>query len=507
MSRIFYYLIRNRQDFFGGLSLKGLIFTILIALGFGLSIPFAGVFQWEFGEVIDIHNILPDYAPYYIFGIIGLAIMVACFVKPVLGIFFFTAFLPFRSEDYTIIDISGAEIRIADFFILPAIVGWALNRIFVERKGLKFESTGAETSFLFFFWWCALSMAWTYSKSGTVSKLVQLVYSIIIVFMIIDTIKTKKSLNFIFVGWLIGGILLSAAGIMEKFSEEGRAESVNTSPLETGEYLNYPVLIAFGLFFTLKSKWLKTIVLGSILIFILGSLVSGSRGPLLGMAAGIFFFWIFSKEMKRFSYWAIGAIMFATISAFIMFFIMNLSQRDIIDNFTAPFERFIDLFETQYKPDIGEVYRIAIWQGIWEIFKRNPIFGIGVGALPEILPDYVTKVFQDPTLAHNIYLEVLIAVGPFGFMLFLWFVANIIKIIKPLLRTKDSTLRLISLGLTGALIAQAVGGLTFGLFFENRVLSTTIGMLLAVSIITRNTEKALYELPQRDAEKDKATCY
>ena len=92
---------------------------------------------------------------------------------------------------------------------------------------------------------------------------------------------------------------------------------------------------------------------------------------------------------------------------------------------------------------------------------------------------------MQPTIAHNLYLEILIAVGPIGFIIFLWGLFRFSFIYKGLLSIYEERHRCLAIGILAALVAQFVGGVTFGMFYENRVLWTAVGLTLSVFFISK----------------------
>jgi len=61
--------------------------------------------------------------------------------------------------------------------------------------------------------------------------------------------------------------------------------------------------------------------------------------------------------------------------------------------------------------------RLIIWQNTWQIFKNNPILGIGPGTLGNYFSPYPEWGVPQP---HNIYLAFLLQTGIIGFIGFIW---------------------------------------------------------------------------------------
>lgn len=473
------YQIRYQRIYLlGGITVWQFSLICLLAAAIPGIVCLAGVVQLEL-DYMDIGGIeVPQYMILYLGAPVGLITASICALRPMVGICLFTIFLPFRGDDYIIASLGGADVRIADLFIVPGIVGWFFRRFFIEKRPFSFRAENIELPALLLLWWSILSLSWSQAYFSTISKLIQFIYGLIILIVIADSVKTKKEFCLVLFMWLLGGLLISGSAVFEQLSSGVRAESLQTSALETGEYLNYPILLCLPLFFLLKEKTFQLVVFLSIATMLIGSFASGSRGPILGLIGALGFLALFSKRYRTyfFSLACIGAIALSCL-VIILFLV---EYKGVGDMLIAPFSRFINLFESSAVPDVGEIYRIFIWKGIWQIFLEYPLLGIGVGSLPDMLPQYVPQVFLNPTLAHNLYLEIFIAVGPFGFLLFLWCLVVLAKIVLRLLDQEDRDHRLLALAVAAALVAQLVGGMTFGLFYENRVLWTSLGLLFAL---------------------------
>ncbi|MDB6169116.1 MAG: O-antigen polymerase [Verrucomicrobia bacterium] len=73
----------------------------------------------------------------------------------------------------------------------------------------------------------------------------------------------------------------------------------------------------------------------------------------------------------------------------------------------------------QMKHDAGEVTRPIMWRGAWRIFREHPAWGGGAGSYNVLFEKHRPERYQDePTWAHNDYLNTLSDYGAVGFVLF-----------------------------------------------------------------------------------------
>lgn len=114
--------------------------------------------------------------------------------------------------------------------------------------------------------------------------------------------------------------------------------------------------------------------------------------------------------------------------------------------------------------------RFQIWRGNFEIFKENPLLGIGYGVNEEVLENYYPRIgiVDGPRgHAHNTFLQFLSGTGILGFLCFVFFTLYFLRLawrligkIRDQLDTETEWLQIFVAGALGAQIAMIVGGLT-----------------------------------------------
>jgi O-antigen ligase len=456
-------------------------------------IGFAPLLEMSVGKVVGIEFTgIPEYYVYFLAAAAGVIVFGIALANPFWGILIFMLLLPFRSEEYALANIGGAVVRLADPVALFTFIGLLNRDIFTRRTGLPLERAGIELPLLVLAWWVFLSFTWCESYRSAVSKLLQFSYAIVLFYMVLALIRTRKQLITAMYSWLLGGLLIGGIALAQAIAGigggKGRAVSFQTSAIESGEYLNYSILMAIGLFMIAKSKLGKAFVLSSIALMLLGTILgSAARGPLLGLAFGLLFLYLFRDRFRSYVHWLIP---FGVVGSVAAFFVFGLFGQNLLTLVAIAFRRFIELIENPVM-DPGWAYRLNIWSALWRLFTEHPLLGIGVGSLSQLLPDYTMEYFRDPELAHNMYLEVFITLGPFGFLLFLWFMWRMLRILAGYLLDKsDYVLYLLYGTLLAAQVAKAVGNLSFGMFFEDRVEWVAIALCFAAAKIYKDSHEA-----------------
>jgi O-antigen ligase len=85
----------------------------------------------------------------------------------------------------------------------------------------------------------------------------------------------------------------------------------------------------------------------------------------------------------------------------------------------------------------GANFRLAAWPCGWEVFKKSPVAGVGLGdKKDELVKVYEAKKFRFAITTgknvHNNYLDILMSTGIFGLLLFLvgWVILPMVRILK-----------------------------------------------------------------------------
>lgn len=238
------------------------------------------------------------------------------------------------------------------------------------------------------------------------------------------------------------------------------------------------------------SRWKRILLMiGTGFLFVISYLLA-SRNMMLILYASIFLFSLFIIIRKRKYLAGIGllAAIGVVIAVIFVFFPKTIN-------------RFKELAFTQYNyesqakeshyagnltPDLwnGANFRLAAWPCGWEVFKKNPILGVGLGDKKDELEKvYASRKFQFAISTgknvHNNYLDILMSTGIVGLLVFLlgWAILPMLRIIK----NRDELGFLILLTFLLAMITEnyfdrSLGVMLFA-FFVPFLCSTETGLL------------------------------
>lgn len=82
------------------------------------------------------------------------------------------------------------------------------------------------------------------------------------------------------------------------------------------------------------------------------------------------------------------------------------------------------------------ITRTEYWRGSWQMFLDHPLTGVGLGAFPTAYPAYGRSSVKNERLeqSHNDYLQLLTDGGLIGALIGLWFLFEVIRVLRQQLR-------------------------------------------------------------------------
>ena len=163
-------------------------------------------------------------------------------------------------------------------------------------------------------------------------------------------------------------------------------------PNEVAAFLNQYTIILMSVYFFMKRKPIKLILLGLICVNLYCVLFLYSRAAYAGLAIGLFLLFLF-KNRK---------LLLPLIMVLLLWQVV-LPEKAI--------ER-IEGTKTEYgELDESSERRLVVWQKGLEIFKENSVVGIGFGVFRTLGYDLGDT--------HNIYVKILVEQGLVGLLIFL----------------------------------------------------------------------------------------
>ncbi len=289
---------------------------------------------------------------------------------------------------------------------------------------------------------------------------------------------------------LVAGLLIAAIGFVQRFTWNGKilwffipydwgTETSHGLARASGSFINpdhfanylaliFPIALACALFRTsvlskpLEQAFRVFCAFTALLVFT-GILLSLSRSGWISTLLGIVLLLWFSPWQseeglpalfkKRMTPVARGAIIIVCILLLVSLFFVGPGGREQVD---------ARLGET-FTQDTGLWGRTAIWKDSLPMIRDFPLFGVGLGAWPELFMRYQSAPWSAGFYreAHNDYVELLAETGVIGFGLLAWFfVWGGTRLVQGLKKTSTRAVSLM------AAVLAALGVMAFHELFD-----------------------------------------
>jgi len=222
--------------------------------------------------------------------------------------------------------------------------------------------------------------------------------------------------------------------------------------------------------------WIRIFAWCCLVATIGSTILGGSRGGLIGLAAA--FFWLFWQSPRR-------------LRSLVIMLIFVTPPLLLVPK--SPLRRFIS---PDYSDMLGKKLRIAAWKSGLRMVEHRPLTGIGLGEFKTRMDNYADPGVNFSSIAHNTYLEVAAETGLPNFLVFvgmLFFTYRTFSRVRR--RTSDSGPQIVYLAATG-LQAGFVGYLV-GIFFLSAEYLKLFWLWMFLSMVLPSF------LPVRVAEQEK----
>lgn len=377
-------------------------------------------------------------------------------------IFQFLLVLPFASsQNLTIIKGAGAVL------FLTWVITLASESQRRRARGLLTLHPWLASVLVAFLLWGGLSILWAPSSADVAEAWQRYALNLILFAIIFTAVRSPRDLRIVALGVVIGGFIAAVGGMLfVEPSVEGRLGGTVGQSNALASQLVPVAILAAGLAWTSRRQLGRLALTAAALTAVAGMVLTLARLGPLTLACAIAAWLAFGGRWRPRIAAAAAAAAIAGIAIFL--FAAPLEQRDRV--LTA---------------DDGGSGRTSLWTVAGRAVEDRPLLGSGLGNWIEVSPSYLLQpgavprsdyIVENPTVVHNVFLELLVEVGVIGFALF----AAIV-------------LTCLAAAARAALLFRAIGdraseGLTRALF------AGTIGYLAAAFFISSQYERLLWIL-------------
>jgi len=168
-----------------------------------------------------------------------------------------------------------------------------------------------------------------------------------------------------------------------------------------GSFVVYCSAVFLGLFMLDKIRWRKILFLVLVIFSLHPIFFSYSRGAYMGAFIVLVFFGLVQKR----------SLLILVVVLVIAW--QTLLPSSVVERITMT---KTETMEGQMQIEDSAAVRLGLWNIAWNLFKENPVFGVGFGGFEFSVPEGNYSRWKD---THNYYAKMLAEQGIVGFGLFL----------------------------------------------------------------------------------------
>ncbi|OQX56289.1 MAG: hypothetical protein B5M53_02220 [Candidatus Cloacimonas sp. 4484_209] len=331
---------------------------------------------------------------------------------PILGLLTMVFLIPL--EILTVLSSSATLIKILGLWTFLA---WLLHYKIMLREPLRISNVFWLA--LIFCIWAWASILWSTNQEASLSRFINLALLIGLYFLITNLIDSNKRFELVLGAYILGcficGLLATKTFLTTGlFSSHSRMSLTGQNPNTMGVIMALGTMFSWYLFSKTKGSLYRLIVLVLSMFFIYVLIMSQSRGAWVAfIIASGFYSWPMIKKINF-----RNILILILLIACVIIVIVLLSH--LFPQMT-PFlqKRFLSIFQSESLSTRSNIWRVGI-----EMWKDNPIFGVGLNNFHWVFNKYLDIPFgltrypgayRDP---HNVYLCIICELGLVGFTIF-----------------------------------------------------------------------------------------
>ncbi|MCE5258868.1 MAG: O-antigen ligase family protein [Chloroflexi bacterium] len=372
-------------------------------------------------------------------GLVGIITIIALVIHPVTGLFLLAFTIPFGSL-YPIA-IGSFTLDISDLVVALIMLCWYLRYTATRQDRLEGGWWLLALGMLLFT--LLLGLLPTTALSEAIKELLKwLEFAVILVF-VVNNVRIEM-IDGIITALLMAGSIEAVYGIYQFITGSGpeafaflgsytRAYGTFGQPNPFAGYLGLLLPVAYCIVlmrwpYAAASKNISAprnailwwIALAATCVMFAALLMSGSRGALAGLAAGIVMVILVAGK----KIWPVLAMLLVVTLLLGPALLARLPEAYIArvtDTFTLPLASNLEAIEIT-DANFSLIERAAHWQAAWHMFEMHPWFGVGLGQYTAVYPLVAIPRWANPLgHAHNYLLNTLAEGGIVGLVTYLVF--------------------------------------------------------------------------------------
>jgi len=367
---------------------------------------------------------------------------------------------------------SLAPLRLALVFtVLSCFVTLFQKR---EKFSNLFRQKESKLYFLFFGIMCAGIPFSIYRRASFNFVILRYVVNMYFFILCLLHLNTPEKFKRFVAVVMFCGLFFSIFGLLQGYFHAGRY-STGGDVFDSNDIAYIAIsLFPFSISVLLGSYRLhaKILALTGLLLSVLLTLYTGSRGGFVGLMTLMFLFLFLPIQRVKKSYKAIVIMLLIALA------IINVNKINM--------KRYLTLEDLSQDYNLTDEFgRKQIWKRGLQIFIENPITGVGVTGFAEAIGEMREKEdlpSQTWQTAHNSYLLVMAETGIFGGIVFIYLIGKCVKTFNQFRKLKEASVETDFGTMSGFLLIGFIAQL-FIAFFLSQGYSMIFSLYFAISAV------------------------
>jgi O-antigen ligase len=344
--------------------------------------------------------------------LVGLGVIAAIYRRPAVGACLILAAAPL--EGFLMVG-GNSIVKLATLLCVVVFVA----RVLLVTQGFRFDATAA--ALIAFVAWTFASMLWGPQNGSSLSTWVSFALSTSLYLVLLNFVLSKDDLKLVIWGHVAGGAILALVLINEEIAQEfQRKDAVAGLGLNLAARLAALNALLSILLFQLETTKLKRIfALASVVICVMASIVSLSRGAWVSLLLSIGALLAIYAINRRFKI----KLSYLVVSCLVVFATITILNRYVLDEHGT--EKLATRFDSGITMQDDAGGRFEIWQVGWTMFADAPLQGHGFDSFGHYFDYYAGSSglglpnSQESKAPHNSFVGIAVQFGVVGFVLFL----------------------------------------------------------------------------------------
>jgi O-antigen ligase len=319
--------------------------------------------------------------------------------------------------------------------------------------------------------WSSLSM----DVEATRDVVTVLFFLIVAFIMAANFFVTRERLFLLANVLTVFGAVLAAFTLVQHFTWDRRFYWLrSTSEMAFGPFVNHNhfagymellIPVPLALIVTVVGGQLRLIYGFAAALMGTATIISGSRGGMLSLAAALALIAALSRRFTTRTAMDAGAVSagrriwhrFGPITVIALTIIIGV----VWIGATPVFERIGLTVDELVRSGTPDVSRASMWRDTITMIRNHPLVGVGLGAYETVYPAYAASMnHAEVDYAHNDYLQILSDGGVVGGIIALWFLVLIFRAISRGAKSHDPLLAGLALASAAGIFAILVHSLS-----------------------------------------------